>query len=50
MNSTSYSSQKGYEPEATLLNLQFSPAVLQRFVVQSNNLFFPDYCHLELPL
>ena len=41
MNSASYSSQKGYEPEATLLEL--SSTVLQRFVVQSHNLLYPNY-------
>ena len=48
MNSTSCSSQKGYESEATLL--QLSSAVLQRFVILNNNLLFSNYFHLKLLL
>ena len=45
MNSASYSSQKGYEPEATFLKLP--SAVFQRFVVQSSNLLYPKCCHFQ---
>ena len=45
MNSTSCSSQKGYESEAILL--QLSSAVLQRFVVLSDNLLFSNYFHFK---